>query len=297
MAEKNMQTIGIVTVLYNSEKVLKDYFESLSKQTYKNFILYVVDNKSPDNSLGELSQLRMEYSQIKCCVILNNVNGGVAQGNNMGIKKALEDGCDYILLSNNDVVLNDNTIETLLNGLVQHDIDMAVSKIYFFGDPLIWYVGGKFRYVLGSTIHLGYLKPDNKKWDNFRLTEYAPTCFILIKKDVFADIGLFDEKYFVYYDDTDWIYRCRKRKKKIGIIPSSKLWHKESSSTGGMTSDFYIKFNYRNQVYFCRKHFSFLHNLLVAVSNVLYFVLFKRKHFNKAQRYLLREAVKNGLKM
>lgn len=295
--EDNKRTIGIVTVLYNSEKVLDEYFESLSKQTYPDFILYIIDNKSPDDSLAKAYKLKEEYPQIRCCIIANSVNGGVAQGNNIGIKKALKDGCGYVLLSNNDVVLADNAIELLIDGLLQNKLDMAVPKIFFYDDPLIWYAGGKFRLILGSTVHTGYMKPDSLAWNHFKLVGYAPTCFMLITKEVFESVGVFDEKYFVYYDDTDWIYRCNKQNKRLGYIPDSVLKHKESTSTGGMKSDFYIKYNYRNQVYFCRKNFSKVHNILVAACNLLYFFLMRRKDFDNQRRKLLKEAIFNGLKM
>lgn len=294
-----MSLIGIVTVLYNSEKVLEDYFRSLSEQTFQNFTLYVVDNLSPDNSLSKSYELAKEYKNyFKTVIIENKSNDGVARGNNIGIKKALEDHeLDYILLSNNDVVLNPDTIELLVLGMKNNKIDMSVPKIYFYDEDLIWYAGGKFRHYLGSTIHTGYLKHDEGKWDEFKLVDYAPTCFILIKKEIFETVGFFDEKYFVYYDDTDWIYRCLKNRKKIGYIFDSTLEHKESTSTGGMQSDFYIKYNYRNQAYFCKKNYNFLQNVVVSICNFLYYILIKRKSFNKLQKKLLKEAIKNGLRM
>ena len=95
--------IGIVTILYNSEAVLDDFFESLSHQTFKNFILYIVDNLSPDNSLSRAKSLGKKVD-FECVYIENGQNFGVAKGNNIGIKAALKDGCNYILLSNNDSI-------------------------------------------------------------------------------------------------------------------------------------------------------------------------------------------------
>jgi GT2 family glycosyltransferase len=78
--------IGIVTVLYKSESVLPEFFESLEAQTYKNFILYIVDNKSPDNSLA-ISEAFKTKSTFETVVIANDDNYGVAKGNNIGITK------------------------------------------------------------------------------------------------------------------------------------------------------------------------------------------------------------------
>ena len=96
--------IGIVTVLYNSAGVLPEFFETLGTQRYTNFILYIVDNKSPDDSLAVARKL-CASARFETVVIENEENYGVAKGNNIGIKAALRDGCDRVLLSNNDIVL------------------------------------------------------------------------------------------------------------------------------------------------------------------------------------------------
>ncbi|MDD4993940.1 MAG: glycosyltransferase family 2 protein [Paludibacter sp.] len=293
-----MSKIGIVTVLFNSASVLDDYFKSLSEQTFNDFTLYVVDNLSPDESLNKTNLLAENYkNSFNTVVIENDFNTGVARGNNIGLKMAIADGCKYVLLSNNDVVFKKDTIDLLINKLEFEKIDMIVPKLYFFDEPLLWYAGGKFKYFAGTTVQYGYLRKEEKKDNVYKLTEYAPTCFMLIKSEIFDDIGIFDENYFVYYDDTDWIYRCKKHKKKIGYFPNAMVWHKESTSTGGMKSDFYIKFNYRNQVYFCRKNFSKLHFIVVLLANFLHYFIRKYWKYDKHQRSLLINAYKDGFKM
>lgn len=293
-----MSSIGIVTVLYNSESVLEDYFKSLSEQTFKNFTLYVVDNLSPDDSLNRTYYLTEIYKDsFKTVVIENSQNDGVAKGNNIGIQKALDDGCVYILLSNNDVVFKDNTINLLKNQLESKNLDMIVPKLYFYDEPLLWYAGGKFKYFSGTIAQFGYLRKEEPKDNIYKLTEYAPTCFMLIRGGLFDEIGLFDEKYFVYYDDTDWVYRCKKSKKKLGYFPDAVVRHKESTSTGGMKSDFYIKIAFRNQVYFCNKNFSKIHFLTVLLANILHYFIAKFWKYDSRQRKLLLNAYKDGFKM
>ncbi|MCR5837615.1 MAG: glycosyltransferase, partial [Lachnospiraceae bacterium] len=99
-----MKKIGIVTVLYNSSAVIKEFFQTLGEQNYKNMILYVVDNNSTDDSLQVCKEYE-NFLQIPVKYIINNENYGVAKGNNIGIKEAFNDNCDYILLSNNDIKL------------------------------------------------------------------------------------------------------------------------------------------------------------------------------------------------
>lgn len=291
-----MAKIGIVTVLYNSATVLEDYFRSLSKQTFKDFILYVVDNKSPDKSLELAKKLAEDYNNSFVTVIIENPdNLGVANGNNVGTQKAMEGGCDYILLSNNDVVLADDCIELLLRKMIQEKLDMIVPKILFYGEVLIWCAGGKFKWLSGTTAHYGYLQQDAPKYNKYRLVGYSPTCFMLIDASTFKEVGLFDEKYFVYYDDTDWVYRCKKAGKKLGYYPKAVMQHKESTSTGGMMSSFYLHYNTRNKYYFCKKHFSTLHLWLTILANKAYYYLKRRKKYTDEQHIIIVNAYKEGL--
>ena len=262
-----MSKIGIVTVLYNSEPVLEEFFQTLGLQEERDFTLYVVDNNSCDNSLSLARKLAAD-APFKCVFFSEKENWGVAKGNNIGIRAALDDGCEYVLLSNNDTVLKPDTISSLLDGMVAMNADMAVSKIYFHDSGKIWYVGGFYGWVKGDTVHIDVLQDDKGQYDKPMFTDYGPTCFMLIKRDVFDAVGLMDEKYFVYYDDSDFVYRATHyHGKTLALIPSSILYHKVSSCTGP-GSDFSEKMVSRNGIYFARKHFSVLHRI-VTISFIM----------------------------
>lgn len=244
--------IGIVTVLFNSAPVLKEFFETLNIQTYKNFVLYAVNNSSPDNSL----ELTKEYSKecfFETIIIDSPENVGVAEGNNLGIKKALEAGCTHILLSNNDIVLEKDTIEKLFSKHIELNADLSVPKIYYAGTNKLWLGGGYFNKIRFTGMHTGILEEDKGQYNEIKCITYAPTCFMIINSQIFDEVGFMDKKYFVYYDDTDFVYRCIFEKgKKLIYIPESTLQHKVSCSTGD-ESDFSIKYLHRNWIYFARK--------------------------------------------
>ncbi|MCJ8152381.1 glycosyltransferase family 2 protein [Chryseobacterium sp. SSA4.19] len=264
--------IGIVTVLYNSESVLSEFFETLGKQTYKNFILYVVDNLSPDASLAISKSLAQKY-QFETVIIENGANYGVAKGNNIGIKKALEDGCNLLLISNNDVALEDQAIEKLMTGMERNHADLAVPKIYFYKTKVLWAAGGGFIKKNGLTVHYGQDQEDKGQFNRDQKVDYAPTCFMLVKKEVFESVGFMDENYFVYYDDTDFVYRAlNKNNKTLWYISDSVISHNESSSTGKM-SDFSIRYLWRNLVYFALKNYNLLYAGYVLVYNFLYILI------------------------
>ncbi|MBW3523434.1 glycosyltransferase family 2 protein [Chryseobacterium sp. NKUCC03_KSP] len=288
--------IGVVTVLYNSESVLEEFFETLNKQTYKNFILYVVDNLSPDCSL-ELSKKLASSHQFKTVIIENDANDGVAKGNNIGIQRALEDGCDLVLLSNNDIALEDDSIDKLLIGLDKNNADMAVPKIYIYGTRKIWAAGGGFIKKSGLTLHFGQEQEDKGQFNIDQKVDYAPTCFMLIKKEVFAEVGLMDENYFVYYDDTDFVYRAlNEYSKTLWYVSNSEIYHNESTSTGKM-SDFSIKFLWRNLVYFALKNYKPLYAVYVLIYNFLYILIILFFRYPTKQWKIALNAYKEGLNL
>lgn len=287
--------IGIVTVLYNSATVLEDFFRTLDIQTYKNFILYIVDNKSPDTSLAVSKKLAKSVS-FETKFIENDDNLGVAAGNNVGIYAALKDDCDYILLSNNDVILNEKTIETLLNGTEENKADLSVPKIYIWKTNRLWCAGGDFNKRKAQTQHFGYDKEDDGSYDETKQVNYAPTCFMLINKSVFEKVGYMDEKYFVYYDDTDFIYRTQKQGLKLYYIPSSTLIHKESVSTG-KKSDFFYHYMFRNRLYFVRKHYK-AGELFVFLDFLYHFTVRRIRLLNNNRLWkLIYNALKEGAKL
>jgi len=284
--------IGIVTVMYNCEKVLDIFFQSLSLQSYKQFILYIIDNQSPDKALIRSKQLASTCG-FKTVIIENGQNDGVARGNNIGIQKALDDGCDMVLLSNNDIMIEPDAIEALLDGLNMHGSSMAVPKIYYYGTTRFWAAGGYFNKWTGLNQHTGDGQIDIGQYNVARSISYAATCFMLIRKEVFEHVGLMDEHYFVYWDDVDFVYKALKKGETLWYIPTSLVHHNESTSTGFM-SDFSVRYLYRNLVYFALKNYSLPYAAYVLLLNIGYhtMVLAFKWPFNKWE--LSMKAYKEG---
>ncbi|HQV60296.1 MAG TPA: hypothetical protein PLG08_05950, partial [Chitinophagaceae bacterium] len=121
------------------------------------------------------------------------------------------------------------------------------------------------------------------------------TCFMLVKKEVFEKVGFMDEKYFAYYDDTDFVLRATNRGYKIFYDPTLVILHKVSSSAG-TNSPFYVYYSNRNKLYFIRKNFTGLQRyfsiLYTLVSRVVFYF-----RFDKARRQKLVQGLKDGFKM
>lgn len=244
--------VGIVTVTYNSERVLEDFLGSIISQCYTDFKLYLVDNASSDGTLDYLKNVSDDRIEI----IKNATNLGVAEGNNQGIRAALADGCRFVLLINNDTVFGATLLGDMLSEIDSYGCEMVVPKMFFHDDPnRIWCAGGAFRRMRGyASLHFGEGELDKGQFSVSRTIEYCPTCCTLIRAVVFEKIGMMDSKYFVYWDDTDFCYRAMKHGLRMVYSPSIKLWHKVSSLTGGKVSLFSQYYGTRNKVYFLLKH-------------------------------------------
>jgi GT2 family glycosyltransferase len=247
--------IGLVTVTYNSESVLADFLQSVKNQTYNNYCLYVVDNDSKDKT-KKLLQAEANIQRIN-----NEDNLGVAYANNQGVKLALKDGCDFVLLVNNDTVFEKELLNKLLGTYNKLGHSIIVPKMKYFDSKLIWFAGGFFN---TKKAFLNYHRGQGEKDEGLYkdgLIDYAPICCALIHKSVFDDIGFFDEKFFVYFDDADFFFRVKKNKKhKVFYINDVDFHHKIGSLSKSREkrdknkySPFFIQQMTKNHVYFLRK--------------------------------------------
>ena len=265
-----MDKIGLVTITYNSENVISEFLNCVWQQTYNNFVLYVIDNGSSDNTLKFLEKA----NQKRLKLIKNIRNCGVAKANNQGISQAIEDKCSKVLIINNDVEFEEDLIKKLVEFQNEKQCSLVVPKMMYYSAPnQIWYAGSWFSRKRGFLpIHRGLTQLDISQFDQIQTVEYAPTCCLLINTKVFNDIGFMDESYFVYFDDTDFCYRILKDgRHKIYYYPFVNFYHKVGALTKSFDNtdnsryrgDFFIKQNTANHVYFLRKEGSFFAYLYI----------------------------------
>jgi GT2 family glycosyltransferase len=233
--------------------VLPDFLESLRRQSLRQFRTYVVDNASVDGTLAALA----DVSDLDLVVTKNAKNVGVAEGNNQGIKQATQDGCTHVLLLNNDTVFESNLFGGLLEVAISGKHPIVVPKIHYYDDVrTIWYAGGRFVPWRGYPgVHVGDGEIDRGQFDFDHPVDYSPTCCMLVEMQVFATVGLMDERYFVYYDDTDFCLRAMRCGVQIWYTHRVSMQHKAGSLTGGEASPFTARMTARNKVYYLKKNF------------------------------------------
>lgn len=253
MINKAPRRVGVVTVTFNSGEVLPDFLDSLATQTGVVLHLVAIDNASVDTSV---EQLERETRLDQITVVPNDDNLGVAVGNNQGIQIALDAGCDWVLLLNNDTVLPPDAISTLVTEAESNGLKVLSPAISASDPPgTIWYGDGRFVPSQGyRTKHSTMGKPLSDLPKTLTRTGYASTCCLLVHPSVFDSVGLMDPVYFVYFDDVDFAVRCTKAGFEYWITPATQILHKASSLTGGKSSPFTIKWTSRNWPLIARRH-------------------------------------------
>ncbi len=291
-----MAKIGLVTVLYNCDEVLPGFFKSVSFQSFRDYVLYLVDNSANAKTDGVIKDCLTTYPVSSFQYINSGGNVGVASGNNIGIKAALADNCTHVLLLNNDIELEqDNVFSKLLEVSDTKQQALVVPKIFYYDTRKLWMAGGHMDKWRALGVHHGDGKEDGPAFNTAKPITYAPTCFMLISKEVFAKTGIIDDKYFAYYDDTDFVYRALKEGFSMYYEPSVYVLHKVSSSTGGDTG-FYVYYSSRNKIYFIRKNlkgfFKFFSISYMLVSRIAFWL-----KYDKARRKKLVQGMKDGFKI
>jgi GT2 family glycosyltransferase len=292
-----MPQVGLVTVLFNSDTVLEGFFASVSKQAFKDYHLYLVDN-TPSTKTDELIEELIEKYPIAAYThIKNDANVGVAKGNNQGIELAVQDGTKYTLILNNDIEFEgENFFRDFLEEAVQKKESLLIPKILFYDNRKIWMAGGEFLLKKAITSHVGEGDDDKDLYNKEKYFNYAPTCFMLVNNRVFHEVGMMDERYFVYYDDTDFLYRCYKKGFKIKYLPQFVVLHKVSSLTGGSESLFSLYYANRNRIYFINKNLTGL-NYVLSLSYTLLSRTVRYVRYNSEQKKKLIKALVDGFEM
>ena len=261
--------IGIVTVTYNSRSVLEDFFASLEKQTHEDYVLYIVDSCSTDDTVAYIHA----HIPARGKLLRNSENIGFAAGTNQGIRAAFQDGCMAILALNNDVVFGPDLIERLAGALDQYYCYMTTPMMYYH-EPKdrIWAAGGCLQPWLGyRNKHRGEGETDHGQYNVACRVTFAPLCCVLIRKEVFDRVGLLDERYFTYTEDVDFMFRCLKQGLALWYVPEAKLWHKVGSLTGNI-SEFGVRYCTRNRIYFLHKNLSIALAWMWSVVYLMYYL-------------------------
>ena len=292
--------VAVIILNYCNYQDTLSCIKSLLKIDYSNYKVFVVDNNSPNESLKYLNTIIENNVEI----IESGMNGGFAYGNNIGIKMALEDNSDYVLLLNNDTLVDKNFLEPLLCAAEKEkNVGIVSPRIMFYPDAdKIWYAGGKVDWNNLRAIHYGLKEKLSDGYLKEAMVNFASGCCMLIPREVIDTVGFLPEEYFMYYEDMDYCVKVMDKGYKIKYVPESVIYHRVSSSSGGEESAFCIEWQNRARRTFMKKYGNDIFNpftyVLVSIKcemrSLVKIVLSTNKK-NKLQAYIA--SFRNTLRM
>jgi GT2 family glycosyltransferase len=231
----DLPLVYVIVLSWNGKNDTLECLASLQQLTYQNARIVVVDNASCD---GTVDAIHLAFPNAE--LIVNASNLRFAEGNNVGIRWSLERRAEYVLLLNNDTVVDPEFLSHLVEAAENKEqIGIAGPKIYYFDDQKrIWFAGGLIKWWRGRVTHIGIREVDNGRYDTTTVVDYITGCCMLIKRNVIETIGMLDEQYYIYGEDVDLCIRASRSGYKSVYVPSSRVWHKLSASTKGHLSWF-----------------------------------------------------------
>jgi GT2 family glycosyltransferase len=235
------------------DRILK-CLDSLLNVDYSNFDVLVVDNDSKDGSPDVIAE---SFPNVH--IMRNLENLGFAEGCNVGIRQAMKDGSAYVWLLNNDMLVDSQSLRSLVRAAERDDsIGMTGSKIYNHDDPdIVCCAGMTIDWFRGETYPIGWNQRDEGQFDSCYDVEGLEGCSLLIKRRVCEEVGLMDKDYFLYAEEIDWCVRTRRKGFRCTFVPDSIVFHKGGASSGEEFRPIFSYYCTRNMLRTISKSFSF----------------------------------------
>lgn len=228
-----MRTLAVIVLSWNGVQLTRETLDSLARCRVPRgwrVRVMVVDNASTD---GSPQAIAAEYPWVEVLALPENRR--FAGGNNAGLARALEQGADAVMLLNNDVQADPGLHEKLLAALDETPDAGAAAPLIYHAAPtdLIWYAGGRCSPALAHASHRGLRERDRGRYRSVENTGYLTGCCLLATAEAWRKVGLLDERYFIYAEDADWSLRARAAGYRLLFVPTARLWHQVSASSGG----------------------------------------------------------------
>jgi len=249
--------LALIIVYYKEPEALFDFLHSLKKNSEHDFKLFISDLTG---SLELKSSLPFAYQ------ILKGQNKGYAYGVNLALKQALSQSYTEFTVLNYDTFVNSLFIKNIK--LRFQSADAFGGKIYYAHGyeyhkdryqkndlgKVLWYAGGEIDWNHATVKHLGVDEVDKGQYNELAKTNFIAGTLFAFNKKVVERVGWWDEGFFLYYEDTDYSVRIKKKGFELIYDPRIVMWHKNGGTTGGAGSKFQEKTQSRSRLRFGLKH-------------------------------------------
>jgi len=226
--------LSIIILKYKQQKIFQLCLENLIKAKINlDYEIIIIDNNSQDNSFEYLEKIKKDYPEIE--IVLNDKNSGYAKANNQAVKQAKG---DYVLIFNPDVIVSPGAIEEMLAFLKKNDDIGLIAPQLLNQDKIIQFSCYRFPKLITPAIRrtflyrLPWFKNELKRYlmqdfnhQEIREVDWLIGACLMIKKDFLKEIGYFDERYFLYFEDVDLAKKVWQARKKVVYFPKAKMVH------------------------------------------------------------------------
>lgn len=250
--------VAIIIVNWNGKDDTVVCLASVKKMKAKNVDLsvIVIDNGSTNDSVSVISKAHPWVHLIE-----TDKNLGFTGGNNVGIKKALDWGADFVWLLNNDTIVHPEVLLSL-DAFKESNVGIVGSKIYFAPGQeyhkdryakvdrgrVFWYAGGLVDWGNMYASHRGVDEVDHGQYDKTEETPFITGCSMMIRREVLERIGLLDDKYYLYLEDLDFCLRAKRAGYRLLYVPTSIVWHVNAGSSGSVGNPLHEYYLTRNRL-------------------------------------------------
>ena len=261
-------SIYIVVLNWNGAVDTLACLDSLAELDYDNYRVIVVDNGSTDNSM---KLLRDQIHITRAELIETGVNLGYAGGNNVGIRYALDHDADFVLVLNNDTIVAPNLLSALYDAAVRYpDVGVFGPRILYLDNPHTVSFSGAYW----NTRALHFVNEGEDEHESLLPTEDAVTDYVcgaalFFRSCVARQIGLFDTRFFLTWEESDWCFRARRAGFQCMVIPHARIWHRVAAAFSGETSPLRIYFTMRNRLLWAEKNLAWTLRLRVYLATFL----------------------------
>ena len=240
--------VVVIVLNWNNLSDTLQSVESVRCSDYLNLGVWVVDNDSDEDPTVEI---KAKYPDVR--VLRTTGNLGYAGGNNVGLRAAIDCGAAYILLLNNDAAVAPDCVRRLVAAAQANPrIGMATPRVFHYERRNeVYWDGGFVDWKSGDVRHDSSSLPVE---GGIIRSEWLNGCSLLVRVSAIRDIGLLDERYFLYFEDADWSVRAGRQGWTNAVVSEARAWHKVNVSTGGFANPVMRFYFFRNRYLFSTTH-------------------------------------------
>ena len=237
--------VWAVVLNYNSLQDTETCIRSLRDSGYPNLGVVLVDNASPDGSGDALARLFPELPLLR-----QHTNGGYGAGNNAGIRYALARDAKYLLIVNSDVIVQKGTLEPMVS-MLERDVGLGVvnGKVFYLSAPdELFSALGEFSRWMCTGLNVGRDRVGCSSTTLECDVDYVCGVMLLVRREVFQEVGLLEEGFFMYFEDVEFSRRVLTRY-RLGYTARAIAYHRSGGGKGWQSyTELYLYYHTRNRI-------------------------------------------------